>query len=606
MTTKTSDKNYLAKDFDSFRNDLVTYARNYFVQQNADFSEASLGGMFVELAAYVGDSMAFFLDHQFNELDPLNASNAINVLQHARNAGVKAAGAAPAVVNLTIYIEVPATTEDGKYVPLPASLPVLEEGTVCGSTQGTKFTITEDVDFAQKDSDGNFYATVMTSQTDASGNPSYFIMTRDVIAVSGEIATQTVKFGVATPFKKITLTKSNVSEIISVKDTDNNEYYEVDFLTQDTVFKKSKNLTTEQLEVPSILEIVPATRRFTKFVDFNTATTTLTFGGGDGAAPDNDLIPDPSELALPLYGKKTFTRFSIDPRNMMKTQTLGLAPSNTVLTINYRFGGGLSHNVGARSINSFSRVKINFPGEPSAIISTNVVDSLDVVNNSPAAGGAPKQTLQELRTSIFSARNEQSRIVTQDDLLARLYSLPSTFGRVYRASIRKSSRNPLASELYVLCRNRNGQLTIAPDSLKKNLSTYLNEFRLISDAIDVLDTTIINFGIEFSIVVTPDANKNQVLTACASALANISGTSNYQIDQPLIEADFINAIINTNGVLSLTNLTFFNRSGTISGRDYSDYPFDLEANKYKGMIVGIPGSIFEMKFASSDIIGSAE
>jgi hypothetical protein len=238
-------------------------------------------------------------------------------------------------------------------------------------------------------------------------------------------------------------------------------------------------------------------------------------------------------------------------------------------------------------------------------VSANVVNSLDVTNKFDAAGGAAKESLDQLRSRIFSSRNEQARVVTQEDLLARLYTLPSTFGRVFRATIKKSSRNPLASELYVLCKNRSGHLTIAPDSLKKNLAVYLNEFRLISDAIDVLDSTIVNYGIEFSIVCSPDATPATVVANVTSRLAAIAGSVG-QIDQPLVESAFTSIILNTSGVMSLTNLSFFNRSGKISGRSYSEYPYDLESNKFKGMIIGPPGSVFEMKYSSFDIIGSAE
>ena len=605
--SKEQTKNYLAKDFQSFRNDLVQYARNYFVDQNSDFSEASLGGMFVELAAYIGDSMSFYLDNQFNELDPRTAVQTRNIVNHAKNAGVRPTGAAPASVVLKIFIEVPATANaDGTFTPSETALPIVREGTSARSTEGVDFSTTEDLDFAERDIFGNLLAASIVSGRDSSGNPTSFILSREVLAVSGRISTITVQVGVPRPFRKVSISERDVSEIISVVDTQNNEYHEVDFLTQNTVFKKTKNMSLDQLEVPSILEIVPAGRRYTKEINFLTATTTLTFGGGDEAQPDDDLIPDPSELALPLFGKKTFTRFAIDPKNLMRTQTLGIAPSNTTLTITFRHGGGRNHNVAAQSINTVENIIADFPGQPDAVVSANVLASFDVTNDSAAGGGAPKPTIDQLRDTIFSSRNEQSRIVSQDDVLARLYTLPSTFGRVYRASLRKSSRNPLASEMFVLSQNKFGELVVAPDSLKKNLSTYLNEFRLISDAIDVLDTTIVNYGVEFSIVAAPNANKQQVVAAVTRELITIVDRKFYQIDQPLIEADFINVIINTPGVLSLTDFTIFNRSGTVSSRNYSNFSYDLQQNKFKGMIVGPPGSIFEMKFPISDILGSAE
>ena len=603
---KMQNKNYLAKDFSSFKGDLTRYAKNYFIKQNTDFSDASLGGMFIELAAYIGDSMSFFLDHQYNELQPEFAVEATNVMTHARNAGVKITGASPASTELEIFIVVGAAIRNGEYVPDPALLPKLLEGTTCRSTTGISFTIVEDLDFSEKNADGSSTARQTTAAVDASGNPQSFILSKTTTGVSGKIFVETLTIGSQRPFLKITLPKRDVSEIISIIDSEENQYYEVDFLSQNTAFRKTKNFMIDDIEVPSILQVVNAGRRFTTETSLSSRLTTIQFGGGDENIPDNDSIPDPSELALPLYGRPAFTRFAIDPKKLIKTQTLGIAPANTTLKVTYRAGGGLNHNVSAGTINSISQVKIVFPKEALALQTSAVVQSLDVVNRTQASGGLRAPGISQIRNQIATSRNQQSRIVTQDDLLARIYTLPAQFGRVFRAAVRKSSRNPLATELFVISKNRRGQLVIAPDALKRNLSTYLNEFRLISDAIDVLDATVINYGIEYSIVTTPDANKASVLAAIASILQSTTSIDQYQIDQPLIEADFINAIINTSGVLSLQKIKFFNNSGTVGGRSYSSYSFDMDSNMFKGMIVGPSGTIFEMRDPGKDIIGSAE
>ena len=182
-TKKENEKNYLAKDYSSFRQELTRYAKTYFSNQNSDFSEASLGGMFVDLAAYVGDSMSFFLDHQFNELDPQNATNNANILSHAKNAGVKIHGASPAGVDLKFFVEVPAVQSSGEYVPSIPSLPIILEGTTCKSLQGIPFTIVEDIDFSERDYDGILTAGVRVSQVDSSGNPVNFILTKSAFLI---------------------------------------------------------------------------------------------------------------------------------------------------------------------------------------------------------------------------------------------------------------------------------------------------------------------------------------------------------------------------------------------------------------------------------------
>lgn len=606
---KTQDKTYLAKDFVSFRNDLTRYAKNYFADTNADFSEASLGGMFVELAAYVGDSMSYFLDYQFNELRPDTATEQRNILAHARNAGVKIYGASPASTMLSVFIEVPASLDTANnlgYIPDVSSLPVILEGTEAISNSGIVFTTTEDLDFNDRDPENRLLGKITTSQVNSAGNPSSFIIERFVPAVSGQIFVENITLGASVPFRKITLAQTNISEVMSVIDTDENSYYEVDFLTQDTAFKKTKNLSDDKMEVPSTLEVVSAARRFTTETNFNSGLTTLMFGGGDESLPDDDAIPDPSSLALPLYGRKTFSKFSIDPNMLLRTQTLGIAPANTTLTITYRAGGGQNHNIEAGAITEKGNINVRFPRSTAAITDATVINSLDIINRNRATGGLPRQSIDDVRAAIAQSRNQQSRIVTQDDLLARVYSLPTPFGRVFRASVRKSARNPLASELFVISKDISGRLVPASDTLKKNLSVYLNEFRLISDAIDVLDVQVINYGIEYSVVTTPEANKAAVVSAIDAEIGRVIDLNNFQIDQPIIEADFINAIINTPGVLAMNSLLLYNKSGLISERQYSPVVYDMTANKFKGMIVGPPGSIFEVKYGSVDILGSAE
>ena len=341
-------------------------------------------------------------------------------------------------------------------------------------------------------------------------------------------------------------------------------------------------------------------------MDFTTRLTSLQFGSGEAQATDDDIIPDPSDLALPLYGRKQFSKFSLDPNRLLGTQTLGISPKNTTLIVDYRYGGGINHNVSSDSIRNISTLDIMFPMAPSTEAQNAVISSLDVKNKSNASGGSASLTLQELRSLANLSRNQQSRIVTQQDLLARLYTLPAVFGRVYRAGLRKNEENPLSTELYIASLDKNSNLTISPDSLKKNLRIYLNEFRLISDAIDILDATVINYRINFSIICTPSSNKSSVLANVISEIKRVSDLKYFQIDQPIVEADVINAIINTPGVLSMVSLEFSNVYGIVGGYTYSDFQFDMNANLYKGLIVGPYGSIFEIKNPDFDITGTAE
>ena len=603
---KARQRRYLSRDFDSFRSELLRYARTYFPDKIQDFSEASFGGLLLDMAAMVGDTMSFYLDHQFNELDWATAIEASNIQRHIRNAGVKLSGAGPAVVNASFFIEVPSELFSGGYRPQLAALPKIMSDTIVTSDSGIAFTLTETINFSDVNNAGDLLATATVAATNTDGSPATYILERVGLCVSGQLSSESFSIPNShVPFRELTLSDESITEILSVIDSSGQQYYEVESLTQDVVFKAVANLDEDGDLVKDNLELLPAPYRFEKIYDQRTRLTTLKFGAGNAETLDNDIVPDPSELALPLYGKKVFSRFSIDPNSLLQTHTLGIAPISTTITIKYRSGGGLSHNVTAGTIGMVSTLYIEFPNRVDATVAGQVRGSVDVNNQFSASGGSNAPTLEELREQIPSARNMQSRVVTKQDMLARIYTIPSNFGRVYRAGIRANPNNPLATQLFVVCKDKDGRLSIAPDALKNNMRTYLNQFRLISDAVDVLDARILNFGIEFSVIVTPDANKNEVIQTAIEALKDVFKVDNFQIGQPLIYADIVNVIINIQGVLALPDLRVTNIRGGTDGRNYSNSSINIDASTVNGMILGPPGSLFELRYPEFDVIGSA-
>jgi hypothetical protein len=273
--------------------------------------------------------------------------------------------------------------------------------------------------------------------------------------------------------------------------------------------------------------------------------------------------------------------------------------------VTYRFGGGTAHNVASRSIRGISSLGIIFPDTCSASVAASVRASLDVRNDSPAAGGDNAPTLEDLRAQIPVARSQQDRIVTKEDLISRVYTLPTKFGRVFRAASRPNPDNPLSSQLFICSKDNNGFLSVSSDTLKKNLRVYLNEFRLISDAIDVLDARVINFRVKFTIFVNPNSNKSSTIQTVIARLNDALSISKFQIDQPILLSDLQNIIINTPGVLTLVELKIENLNGTIQGRTYSNVSLNVKQHTRRGVVFGPPGSIFELRYPQQDVIGTA-
>ena len=597
---------YLNKDFDAFRSELLLYSKTYFPERINDFSENSVGGLFLEMAAYVGDVMSFYLDHQFNELDLITAVETKNVEKLIRSAGVKITGAAPALSLGVFSVEVESEIFAGRYRPRHTYLPVIERGTTAIATNGTKFEVGADLDFAERNPvNGSLLAQYEIGTTDSDGNPKTYIVKISTIIKSG--LTVQESFNISddfVPFRTVTLAYTNVNEIVVIRDSEGNEYHEVEALTQDVVYKRVINVASDFAYVPENLELLPAPYRFISTMSRITGKTSIRFGSGDARTLDGDIIPDPSEVAIPLFGqKKTFSRFSIDPNSLLATRTMGISPRNTTITIVYRAGGGISHNVGSNEITSVATLLTRFQSTVPASVRASMRGSVSVTNPKRAEGGESQLTMDELRTIAISARNSQSRLVTKEDLIARIYMMPPNFGRVFRVGVRSNPNNPLAAQLAVISRDADKKLVISPDSLKINLKNYLNEFRIISDAIDVIDAAVINLGVRYSVVVDETSNKSLTVQLINVTLADYLNVENFQIDQPLVISDLINLILNSEGVVSITSLNIVNISGAMEDREYSDDTFNVSAYTKKGIVFPLEGAIFEVKYPTEDIIG---
>lgn len=598
-------RRYLNKEFDSFRSDLVEYARSFYGDKIVDLSEASMGGLLMDMPAYVGDVMSFYLDHQFSELDSETAVETDNIQRALRRAGVDITGSSPAVVFVSFFIEVPAASENGVIRPKTSTLPIIESGSTCRAENGVEFELTHDIDFTLTDSDGNLTTPYRIGATTAAGVPLTFVLRGNGLCISGFNATETFTFSGFVPFRRVTLSNSNVSRINRVVDSLGNTYYHVNNLAEDVVYKAIPNTNSDSDRAESVLQLLPVPYRYASEVALDDRATTLIFGGGDANTLEDDAVPDPSVFALPLYGKRTFARNSLNPQKLLDTKTLGISATDATVTIDYRYGGGSTHNIEPDTIRFVNSLVMNFPLSPPANITAAIRASISVSNLKKATGGLDAPSPEELKELIPLVRNAQSRIVTKPDLIARVYTMPADFGKAFRAAARSSPNNPLATQLYLVCKDADEHLDLASDALKDNLRVFLNSYRMISDAIDIVDARIVNFKITYEVTVDMGMNKKTVLQAINTKLRTFFNVNNFHIDQPIVSADIQNLIYNTSGVTSVNLIKLENLSGLVDGRQYSDVYHDIPSYTRKGASIPPGGGIFEMKYPDNDIIGKA-
>lgn len=601
---KLKQVSFTNKDFSSLRNELQRYALTHFSDNIIDFSDASLGGLILDMGAYVGDVLSYYIDHQFNENSIENAVEIGNIERLVREAGIKIPAASPSYAEIDLTIVVPSQLVNGEYKPKTTALPVIKKNSVFSTPAGVDFLLLDDIDFSEQNASGNLVANQSVGSV-VSGQINSFIMSRKGQVSSSRIKVERFEMpNTFERFRTIVLENDNVGEIISIIDTSGDEYYEVDTLTQDTVFKVIPNSSYDSELVRSRLEMVRAPKRFITTRSISSGKTTIRFGAGNENNADEDIIPDPSEHALKLFGNRSsLPTIAIDPNNFLSTQTLGISPQDTTLTVTYRYGGGLSHNVAAGQINSVKTLLSSFSGASSFDVS-NVRASLSVNNFKSAKGGEDEPTAEELRNIAIFNRSSQNRIVTREDLIARVYTLPNNLGRVFRVGVSDNPRNPRGSILYIVSRNKNKFLTVSSDTLKQNLAKYLGQYRLVNDAVDILDAKIINFGIDYKVTVREGFIPEVVIENVNNKIKRYFKIENMHIDKPIKTGDITNIIINTNGVDNLVGRINFVSKNSPNSSQYNTHNWSSNQTIDKGYLFPPEGGIFELKYPNSDITGT--
>jgi len=610
------DVRYTHKDFSGFKNNLIEFAKNYFPNTVKDFSESSPSTMFIEMAAYVGDVLSYYTDYAMKETMLLRATEKKNIYSIAQAFGYKPNLSSPSTVKIDVMCLIPSTGTGANIKPDFDYAPAVSPGMVLSTTTGTKFHTTSTVNF-------NFSSSVDPTDisvysTDAStGRPEYYLFTKKVDALSGDKRVTTISVGAAKEYPTFILDAEKVQSIDSVTDSDGMPWTEVPFLAQSTVFDESVNDVANdptraagQKETPYILRLKSVKRRFITRITPSDRIE-LRFGSGITSDQDEVIVPNPENVGSNLPGGTNNLDQSFDPSNFLYTDTYGQAPSNTTLTVNYMSGYGLSGNVGSNQIKTIESKVVVFDRTKTLIKGTRgVVEASIAINNpDPATGGAGAEDLENVRQNALGYYATQNRMVTREDYVIRALSMPSKFGTVAKAYIASDEQmlpdetsidNPLAVNMYVLTYDSNKQLTTLPVAAKENLRTYLSQYRMLTDAINIKDGYIVNIGIDFEITVLPGNNSNTVLFRCIKSLKDKYAIDKLSFASAIYKTDIYLCLANVEGVQSVTSV---NVSNLYNG-DYSSHRYDIEEATYQDVIYpSLDPSVFEIKFPTKDITG---
>lgn len=607
---------YLNKDFGQFRSNLISFAKNYFPNTYNDFNESSPGMMFIEMSAYVGDVLSFYADTQLREGFLAEARERSNLYNLANSLSYKAKTNTPAYVKLDIFQLLPAVGSGANTSPDWRYALTVQPNALLSSTSTVKFRTLDYVDFSFSSSFDPTEVTVY--EIDNTGQVTYYLLKKQVNAVSGEIKTSTFTFGNAKIYDKITLPENNVLEIIDIVDSDGNTWYEVPYLAQDTVPLSIQNipfndptLSANRSSAPFILKYKKTAKRFVTRLRGDNRTE-IQFGAGVSSEADEDLIPNPTAVGFGLPYFKRTADLSIDPSNFLYTQTYGQAPSSTTLTVRYTIGGGVSDNVGINTISTINSITYNsFNASLDSAVITFVKNSVAVNNPEPARGGQALRDLESIRQDAIANFAAQNRAVTREDYIVRCYAMPAKFGSIAKAFIIQDDQmstdgdripNPLALNLYALGYDSNKNFTPLSNAVNENLRNYLSQYRMLTDAINIKTPYIINIGIEFEIIARPGFNGNEVVLRCIESLKRSFDNDKMGINMPIIVNQFISELDRIEGVQTVSSFKITNLYDTILG--YSGNLYDIDGATKNGVIYpSLDPSIFEVKYPNSDIKG---
>ena len=619
--TTSKDRKYLGRDGDSLKKGLVEFTKTYYPDTYNDFNEASPGMMFIEMASYIGDVLNYYIDSEFKETLLLHATERRNILSIAAAMGYKPKISVPSQVDVDVYQLFPASGSQSNVVhDLRYALKV-PAGMRGRSTAGNvEFLVQEDVDFSVN----NIYSPTEISvyTVDTNNAPNYYLAKKTVKAISAQPKTVDVVVSGTEKFFKFQIEDSTLIGIDSIVDADGNTWYEVPYLAQDTIFEKVQNTrfndpdaAVYSEETPYLLKLKRVPRRFVSRV--TETGLEVQFGAGVSSSPDEELLATPENIGLKLPTGKDDIDVSIDPQSPIFTTAYGIAPSNTTLTVTYLVGGGIVSNVPSNTITEVVATNTNTDNFPSSTgaLNANILNSLAINNATAAMGGRSLETLDEIRQNTLAQFTSQNRAVTREDYIVRAYAMPNVYGSVAKVFITPDEQanigtsevddtvaNPLAMNMYVLGYNNNKQCITANRAIKENLKTYLSQYRMLTDSINIRNAYIINIGVDFDIIALPSFNANEAILNCITLLKEFFEIDKWQINQPIVYGDIYNILLRAKGVQTVTGVRIKNLNDEL--QDYSNVVYNIEAATRNGIIYpSLDPAIFEVKFPDNDIKG---
>ena len=568
MAKKLVPIDYTSADFDKIKRDLVNYAKKYYPNTYKDFNEVSFGSLMTDLVSYVGDNLSFYLDYNANESFLNTSLEYDNVISHARQLGYKHSPVRSSVGHVDIYMPVPA--DNVNVAPNANYLPKMKAGASFATPDGAVYTLVEDIEFYSENVE------VVGDEVSADGSKAtYYILKAKGKVISGENKRTTIEVGDFKRFLKVKIPGVNISEIVSVFDTSGNQYYEVEYLSQNVVYRPviNRDQATTRSDAPSIIKPYPVPRRFV--VDRNAQDLFLVFGYGSEAEIKIDQVADPSEVVLDILGKNYVSNTNFDPSKLLSTDKFGVTPVNTDLIVTYRVNNRDNVNAAVGSITTIIDPNLEFRNEQNLEVEKTqyILRNIEIFNEEPINGDITVPTTEEIKRRAAGVFATQKRAVTLQDYVSSTYAMPSNFGAIKRAAIYRDD-NDLTRNMHVISEGSDGKLEKSSTAIKENLRTWLNSIRMVNDSVDIFDTSVINLGIEFEILSKQDVNPSATFNLAKEEIYEQMTKIAPEIGEPFQITEIFRILKEVPEVLDVVDIKITTKIGS----NYSGFSYNLEDN----------------------------
>jgi len=631
--------NYVNKDFSTIKADLIEYTKSYFPDTYKDFNETSPGMMLIELSSYVGDVLSYYIDYNYKENMLATATEKRNVRRLAEFIGYKADNKTPSVVNLKTTINITANDDgDPDYSvigdPIDSGLQVASN-----IDAETIFETTEIIDFSIS---GSADPVISAPILDDNGEATGYTLTRNVRAVSGKTQTKSFTVGSPTKFLELDLGVDNVIEVLDCKDASGQTWHQVEYLAQQRILKGkhykdgdsnrtsaydqgSGSLDASPIPIPYVAQYIRTNKKFMVSYDIDSNSYKIQFGNGlfrhssSGSLDAEGIV---EQQGITINGSDFSTSSPVGSLlGNSNNLNLGEIPTNTVMTLKYRVGGGQSSNI---QINELTDVVT----APDIGTATNFI----VTNDYPGVGGTDGQTVNEIRNNASAFFSTQLRCVTKEDYQARILNLPARYGNIAKCYVeRLDSIGTSAPTLFIslLSYNRNKNLVQTPQLVCQNVALYLNQYRMINDMIDIgfklpdqdgsfFSSYIINFAVNFEVNYDRRFNPVDVKVQVINTIKDFFKVDKVQYRQSINKNDLEYAILGLEGVIGIQKLElvqdiknralyYYRGNGEIYSDNDSTYGFQYnfeDALTEDGIYrPSVTPSVFELKDPSRDIYG---